>query len=137
MKRLAPLIMAVFCALSHADEPRHRQLAEEFDRLAFDKEKAIHDIGERISEQTPPFPLGRQEIEKQVREYSARPDVAAKRVRMYMETFTEAELEQLMPLIESPAYKLLQQKQFDVANPFFVTLIGFKLVVNKPERERN
>jgi hypothetical protein len=129
MRLQIALALLLSAATALAQDSRHLQLAKEFDRIAVDQEAAIAEIVEQTIEQQPSLASNRKELADQLREFSSRPEVIAARVKIYVQDFTEVELEQVLSAIKSPGYKILQAKAFQVRNPFYASLIKFTPVI--------
>ena len=106
-------------------EVEHRQLAKKLDQQAVNQELEAANIVRLAIEETPAYAEYRDDMLRQLREYVNRPAVVDARIQMYMQYFSESQIQHLIKELARPLPDLSPDEQFKLRNPFFAKLIHF------------
>ncbi len=115
MKLTLVFILLIISFAVNAGEEEHFRLALEFDRLsgAMDKSKLVDSLLPAFAPQ-----LKTEEEERLLHKYLVEvmtSDAYYKgKARAYMSIYSEPELKELIALVKLPAYKLLQQRRYEI-----------------------
>ncbi len=144
MKQILPslaLMALLLPSVAASDEARHLQLAQQFDRLSSvqDKQSLAASVVLGVALFDPSLAKRQKELQAFALRYLESEDYALDKAQIYMKLFSEAELEDLVALAQTPAYRLLQNKRNAINEQFMELSIStnerllreFRELVNK------
>jgi hypothetical protein len=108
--------LLMVCSSATMAGDRHEELALQFDQLTKmdDPARRIDAYITAIETATPDAKFDREPLKKMIMEIFDSAEYREAKTRMYKELFTEAELEQLVILVQQPAFKLLTSKRTEM-----------------------
>jgi hypothetical protein len=115
MKYLA-FICFLFVAFSASADDRHYQLAMEFESLSSSKNKSalVNSIVQPLIKYKPELTKYKEELRERILNLLNSKKYREGKIKVYIDLFTESELEKLITMVQSPTYKLLLDRQHEM-----------------------
>ncbi len=115
MKYVA-FILIFFSALAFANDSKHYELAKQFDELsgAQDKTKLVDSILPNLVINMPELKGNENIIREHLISILSSQEYQDGKINVYMSIYNEKQLESLIELVKSPAFKLLQDHRYEM-----------------------